>query len=88
MITAKEAKQLYDASASGAEVDHYLKHAVEIKVASEAKAGKRVAIIHLDCAEVYDWTKWSAPQRVSIYNVQAKYCGHCGITSHRKVMTP
>jgi hypothetical protein len=39
MITAKEAKQLYDES--GAEVDHFLKHTAEINVVSAAKSGKR-----------------------------------------------
>jgi hypothetical protein len=45
MITATEAKVLYDQS--GAEVDSYLKHAVESKIVKAAMEGKRSVNIHL-----------------------------------------
>ena len=45
MITATEAKVLYDQS--GAEVDSYLKHEVESKIVKAAMEGKRSVIIHL-----------------------------------------
>ena len=45
MITANEAKQLYDES--GAEVDLFLKTEVEKKVTDAAKGGKRQVFIFL-----------------------------------------
>lgn len=45
MITAKEAKELYDQS--GAEIEEFFKYKVEPEVAKEAKGGKRRAFIHL-----------------------------------------
>ena len=45
MITAKEAKTLYDES--GAEVEQFLKHTVEPEVTKAAKGGKRQVMIHL-----------------------------------------
>ena len=53
MITAKEAKELYDQS--GAEVDHFLKHTVEINVVTAAKSGKRDVIILLDSLGPYEY---------------------------------
>ena len=51
MITAKEAKELYDQS--GTEVDRYLKYTVEPEVMKAAKAGKREVIIDLGAADPY-----------------------------------
>ncbi len=53
MITAKEARQLYDES--GAEVDHFLKHKVEIHIVSAAKSGKRQAEIHIGTTGPYEY---------------------------------
>lgn len=52
MITAKEAKKLYDES--GAEVDHFLKSKVEINVVSAAKSGKRFVFIFLGSKGSFD----------------------------------
>lgn len=35
---------------------------------------------------LHTWTKWSKPQQSGIYEVQERYCGHCGIVSSRKVL--
>jgi hypothetical protein len=45
MITAKEAKELYDKS--GQEVADYLKYTVEKEVVKAANGGKRDTMIHL-----------------------------------------
>jgi hypothetical protein len=45
MITAKDAKQLYDES--GHEVDQFLEHSVEANVINAAKGGRRHVFIHL-----------------------------------------
>ena len=51
MITATQAKQLYDES--GAEVEQYLKFSIEPQVIEAAKAGKRTVTIHLNSLEPY-----------------------------------
>lgn len=51
MITAKEAKELYDKS--GQEVADYLKYTVEKEVVKAAEGGKRQTIIHLKSLEPY-----------------------------------
>lgn len=51
MITAKEAKELYDQS--GAEVQAFLKNKVEPEVIKAAKSGKRSVIIHLGAEPTY-----------------------------------
>lgn len=51
MITAKEAKELYDKS--GQEVAEYLKHTVEKEVVKAAEGGKRTTTIHLGCLEPF-----------------------------------
>jgi hypothetical protein len=53
MITAKEAKELYDQS--GQEVADYLKYSVEEKVRKAAEGGKRDTIIHLGTQGPYDY---------------------------------
>lgn len=50
MITAKEAKVLYDQS--GTEVDEFLKNSVEKEITDAAKAGKRTVTIYLDSYEL------------------------------------
>jgi len=52
MITAKEAKELYDKS--GAEVDVYLKNRVEKEVVKAAEGGKRITVIHLGSKGMFD----------------------------------
>lgn len=52
MITANEAKALYDQS--GAEVDLYLKHNVEPMLTVAATSGKRNVHIHLGCVGKFD----------------------------------
>ena len=52
MITAKEAKELYDKS--GQEVAIYLKHTVEKEVVKAAEGGKRQVTIHLGAAGPFD----------------------------------
>jgi hypothetical protein len=52
MITAKEAKELYDQS--GQEVADYLKYTVENEVVKAAEGGKRNTIIHLGSKELFD----------------------------------
>ena len=51
MITAKEAKVLYDKS--GQEVADYLKYTVEKEVVRAAEGGKRQTIIHLKSLVYY-----------------------------------
>lgn len=51
MITATEAKKLYDQS--GVEVQEYLKEKVEPKVTEAAKSGKRFTFIYLGSLEPY-----------------------------------
>lgn len=51
MITATQAKELYDQS--GVEVEQFLKHTVEPEVTKAAKSGKRQAFIHLGSLESY-----------------------------------
>lgn len=51
MITAKEAKELYDQS--GAEVEQFLKNSVEKPVTDAANGGKRHVFIHLGCVPNY-----------------------------------
>ena len=51
MITAKEAKELYDKS--GQEVADYLKYTVEKEVVKAAEGGKRQTIIGLKSLEPY-----------------------------------
>jgi hypothetical protein len=53
MITAKEAKELYDKS--GQEVADYLKHTVEKEVVKAAEGGKRNTIIHLGSKGPYEY---------------------------------
>jgi hypothetical protein len=53
MIDAKEARQLYDES--GAEVEHFLKHKVEIHIVSAAKSGKRQVQIHIGTTGPYEY---------------------------------
>jgi len=53
MITAKEAKELYDQS--GAEVTDFLERNVESKVSYAAKSGKRLVFIHLGSKGMFDY---------------------------------
>ena len=53
MITATEAKELYDKS--GAEVTAYLKNTVEKEVVKAAEGGKRNTIIHLGSLEPFGY---------------------------------
>ena len=56
MITAKEAKQLYDESgAAGAEVAEYLKHHVEQKIIDAAKGSKRFVFVDLGAVGPYEY---------------------------------
>jgi len=51
MITAQEAKKIYDHS--GAEVIHFMDSIVEKKVKESAMSGKCSVFIHLGCERVY-----------------------------------
>jgi|LauGreDrversion4_2_1035121.scaffolds.fasta_scaffold413088_2 hypothetical protein len=51
MISAQEAKQLYDES--GAEVEQFLKNNVEQNVANAAKGGNRYVFIFLGSVEMF-----------------------------------
>lgn len=53
MITAKEAKELYDQS--GAEVEQFLKNEVEKRVTDTAKSGKRQVFIHLGSVKQFQY---------------------------------
>lgn len=53
MITAKEAKQLYDES--GAEVEQFLKNEVEKRVTDAAKGGKCYVFIHLGSVKQFEY---------------------------------
>lgn len=53
MITAKEAKQLYDQS--GAEVDQFLKNNVERKIKDAASSGKRYTTVHLGTVPQFEY---------------------------------
>lgn len=52
MITASQAKALYDQS--GAEVNLYIKHNVEPKVVEASTSGKRIVHIHLGCVGTFE----------------------------------
>lgn len=53
MITAKDAKQLYDKS--GVEVENFLTHNVEKEVINAAKSGKRNVNIHLGTLTAFEY---------------------------------
>jgi hypothetical protein len=53
MLTAKEAKQLYDKS--GAEVDQFLKHNVEKEVVKAANGGKRQVFIDMGSVKQFEY---------------------------------
>jgi hypothetical protein len=53
MITAKEAKELYDKS--GQEVADFLKHSVEQAVVKAAEGGKRQVFIHLGSVKQFEY---------------------------------
>ena len=53
MITAKEAKQLYDES--GAEVELFLKNSVEKPVTDAAKSGKRQVFIDMGSVKQFEY---------------------------------
>ena len=53
MITANEAKQLYDES--GAEVEQFLKNNVEKQVICAAKAGKRQLFIDMGSVKQFEY---------------------------------
>ena len=53
MITAKEAKELYDQS--GQEVEDFLKHNVEKEVVKAAEGGKRQVFIHLGSVKQFEY---------------------------------
>ena len=55
MITAKEAKELYDQS--GQEVADYLKHSVEQKVKDAAKGGKRQVFIDMGSVKQFEYLR-------------------------------
>ena len=50
MITAKEAKEIYDKSAIEVEVANFMKLTVEQAVKSAAEGGKRLTIVYLGAA--------------------------------------
>ena len=51
MLTAIEAKQLYDES--GVEIDNYLKFNIEPKVVLAAKSGHREVTVHIDSMDLF-----------------------------------
>lgn len=53
MITAKDAKKLYDES--GHEVDQFLKQSVEPNVINAAKGGRRHVFIHLGSVGPFEY---------------------------------
>ena len=53
MITAKEAKELYDQS--GQEVEDFLKHNVEQAVVKAAEGGKRQVFIHMGSVKQFEY---------------------------------
>jgi hypothetical protein len=53
MITAKEAKELYDQS--GQEVEDFLKFNVEKEVVKSAEGGKRQVFIHLGSVKQFEY---------------------------------
>ena len=55
MITAEQAKKLYDES--GAEVDSYLNRTIAPEIEKAAKAGKRSVFIHVGSEPPYGSTK-------------------------------
>ena len=55
MITAAQAKKLYDES--GAEVDNYLNKTIAPEIEKAAKAGKRSVFIHVGSEQPYGSTK-------------------------------
>lgn len=55
MITAKEAKELYDQS--GQEVEDYLKHSVEQRVKKAAEGGKRQVFIDIGSVKQFEYLR-------------------------------
>lgn len=55
MITAKEAKELYDQS--GQEVADYLKYSVEQKVKNAANSGKRQVFIDMGSVKQFEYLR-------------------------------
>lgn len=55
MITAKEAKELYDQS--GQEVADYLKHSIEQRVKSAAEGGKRQVFIDMGSVRQFEYLR-------------------------------
>lgn len=53
MLTANQAKQLYDES--GHEVEQFLKNEVEKKVTDAAKGGKRQVFVYLGSVKQFDY---------------------------------
>ena len=77
MITAKEAKQLYDQS--GAEVEQFLKSEVEKKVADAASRGKRFTFICLGTIGPYEYVEhkltplnWAVVERLAELGYHAR----------------
>ena len=64
MITAEQAKKLYDES--GVEVDNYLNMTIAPKIEKAARAGKRSVIVHVGSEPPYGSTKaLQAPLHIS-----------------------
>jgi hypothetical protein len=65
MITAKEAKEIYDKSGIEVEVANYMKLTVEQAVKSAAEGGKRSTIVYLGAATCHGLPSCRATARRS-----------------------
>jgi hypothetical protein len=77
MITAKEAKELYDQS--GQEVEDYLKHSVEQRVKKAAEGGKRNVFIHLGSVEQFEYLHHTTTPLQQAVVDKLKTLGYCAV---------
>ena len=77
MITAKEAKELYDQS--GQEVADYLKHSVEKKVKDAANGGKRQVFIDMGSVRQFEYLHHTTTPLQQAVADKLKTLGYCAV---------
>ena len=87
MITAQEAKQLYNES--GAEVQQFLKTEVEQKVIDAAKGGKKSVMIFLGAKGPYDYlAQVITPLQTAVVNKLIELGYHAQIQTYGESYVP